>query len=380
MKKKVLFVIDSLDCGGAEKSLISLLPLLDYKKLSVDLMIIKRGGIFERYIPSSVRIISISRTWGVWFELCLIYFRLLLRFFRQRHGAELRWKAMATAYPHIKNRYDVAIAYQQGFPTYYVASKVYAEKKIAWVNADIKKAGYREGFNRFYYDRITTIVPVSDVLSKMLASSTFVDGKRLYTVYDILNVDLIKEMSKAQGFSDILPKDFIRILTVGRMESPKNYPLAVKTARILKDKGLSFRWYFIGDGSERPHVEELISQYGLGENIHLLGLQQNPYPYMAGCNIYVQTSSFEGFGLTLNEARILNKPEVSTDFPVVYDQIQDGKNGLIAKMNPDDLAEKILTLANDHQLRERIVEATKKEINETARTESLKVNKLLIEK
>ena len=109
-----------------------------------------------------------------------------------------------------------------------------------------------------------------------------------------------------------------------------------------------------------------------------MGMKPNPYPYMAKADVYIQTSSFEGFGLTINEARILHKPVVSTNFPVVYNQIKDGENGLIAEMTPESVAEKILMLINDDALRERIIDATKREVNTTSVTEPQKVMDLLL--
>ena len=147
---------------------------------------------------------------------------------------------------------------------------------------------------------------------------------------------------------------------------------------MLKKKGLDFVWYFVGEGSERGRIEELIRSNVLEEQVKLVGMTPNPYPYMAMADVYVQTSSFEGFGLTLNEARILNKPVVSTNFPVVYNQIRDGENGLIAEMTPESVAEKILMLVNDEALRNRIIEATKREVNTTSVTESKKVLELLL--
>lgn len=383
MKRKVLFLIDSLNCGGAEKSLISLLPLLDYSVFEVHLMMVKRGGLFEKYIPSTVIIEKFPERKGLWYKICQIWFsiklRLLSLFRIKRHGAEVRWECMSSVYPKLQEKYDVAVAYQQGFPTYYVAKKVNADKKLAWINADIGKVGYRESFNSKYYECFDVVCPVSDVLHSILKQSTFVDSNKLHTVYDILNVDLIKSMSKEQvDLQSINPIDsYIKIVTVGRMVPLKNYPLAVKTAKLLKEKGFHFQWLLVGDGSDRQNVETLIREYGLHVYIYLMGMQPNPYPFMAWSDIYVQTSSYEGFGLTLAEARILNKPVVSTDFPVVYDQITDGENGLIAKMTPESLAEKILLLVNNHELRKNIIEKTKTEVNNTAKTESAKVNKLL---
>lgn len=154
--------------------------------------------------------------------------------------------------------------------------------------------------------------------------------------------------------------------------------MAVEAAAQLKKKGLDFVWYFVGDGSERERIELLIEKRGLEDNVKILGMKPNPYPYMAMADVYVQTSSFEGFGLTLNEARILHRPVVSTNFPVVYNQIRDGENGLIAEMTPESVAEKILMLVHDEALRNRIIEATKQEVNTTSVTEPKKVMDLLL--
>lgn len=375
--KKVLFLIDSLTCGGAEKSLISLLPLLDYSKVQVDLMMVHRGGVFEQYVPREVNVIDFPQSDGILFRLCQLYFSLLLRWRKSRHGAELRWKAMHGVYKEVEKEYDVAIAYQQGFPTYYIAQKVKAKRKYAWINADIAKAGYQEGYNKEFYDKYDKIVPVSDTLCSMLKNTHFVDVNKLSTVYDILNVDLIRNMAKEQ-VEMTAAANVVKIVTTGRLAPPKNYSLAVKTALVLKNRGVRFVWYFVGEGSERVNIENLIKQYSLQDEIKMVGMTPNPYPYMAMADVYVQTSSFEGFGLTLNEARILHRPVVTTNFPVAFDQIKDGENGLIAEMTPESVAEKIMLILNDVSLREKLIEGTKKEVNKTAQTEPEKVMRLLM--
>ena len=385
MKRQILFVIDSLGCGGAEKSLVSLLPLLEYDKMDVDVLLVSRGGVFEQYQPSSVRVIALPKAAGVGKllkQLCRFVLWARLRLFRmlglRRHGAEHHWTAMKYAVAPLKKHYDAAVAWHQGFPTYYVASKVDADKKYAWVNIDLRKAGYSESFNRPYYNRFERVAAVSEALRRMLGETSYVDKERLHTVYDILNPELIRQLAAEDGVDDNLPAGTLRIVTAGRMTAQKNYGLAVETARRLKAAGLKFRWYFVGDGPERESVAQLVADYGLEEYVSLLGMLPNPYRRMAGCDIYVQTSSFEGFCLTLREARILNKPVVSTDFPVVHDQIRDGENGLIAKMTPESVAEKILLLARVPALREKLIAATRLEEDRTAMTEAAKVNEMLL--
>lgn len=380
--KKVLFMIDSLCCGGAEKSLVSLLPVLDYTKMDVDLMIVSRGGVFEQYIPSNVHIVPFleERNKSLLKRACQLLFSSLVRLMPNRHAAELKWITMGRMYSQFEKEYDVAIAYQQGFPTYYIAERVKAKKKIAWINVDLRKARYRTAFNRPFYNKMTKIVTVSDTLYNMQSDDDYVNKDKLLMIRDIVNVDVVTKLSQEKGFDDDAhEKGKIRIVTVGRLVPPKNYNLAVETAKLLREKGLSFRWYFVGEGSERQAIDRKIATYGLQDNVMLLGMQPNPYPYMKGCDVYVQTSSFEGFGLTISEAIILHKPIVSTNFPVVHDQIEDGVNGLISEMTADNLCTNILSLANNESLRKKLVEGTYRVKNTTASTERKKVNHLIAE-
>lgn len=380
MKKQVLFFIESLQCGGAEKSLISLLPLLDYSKMDVDLLLLKRGGLFEQYVPREVRIIDFNQRVSPWlYRMYQLRFSLRLRWNRligrKEHGAETRWKTMRNAYTPLKKQYDVAIAYQQGFPTYYIIDKVYAGKKCTWINADITQVGYNARFNRPYYDKADVIVPVSDRLKDILATSDYVPASKLFPVFDIVNPQLIRTMADEPQV--VMQNEGLKIVTVGRMVRLKGYDLAVRAAKILRDKGVSFCWYFIGDGEDRVAVEALIGAYDLRRYVTLLGERANPYPYINACDIYVQTSRNEGFGLTIAEAKILHKPIVSTNFTVVHDQICDGQNGLVAEMNAQNIAQAILRIVNDQQLRETIFRNLRDEHNATAKNEIAKVNALI---
>lgn len=380
--KKILFVIDSLDCGGAEKSLVSLLPLLDYSSMVVDLMIVKNGGLFEQMIPPQVSTIPVPKVTSWRSRCCHGFLSLETRRLRclgiTRHGAETYWQIMSSAHPAPPKSYDVAIAYQQGFPTYYVAEKVRATKKWAWINTDLAKAGYRPSFNRPFYDLMTGVCTVSDVLPSILADAGFVSPGIIRVIKDILNVSLIQRMADIplESFPLSAP---LKILTVGRLVPPKNYPLAVEAASLLQDKGLDFVWAFVGEGEERKALESMIWKKELKDHIFLAGLQPNPYPFFKACDVYVQTSSFEGFGLAISEAKIFHKPIVTTNFPSAYDQIIDGENGLIAEMTPESVVDKILRIVQNPALKNRLIENTRKEENQTAETESVRVNRLLLE-
>ncbi len=373
---KLLILIDSLTCGGAEKSLITLLPFLVERGYDITLMLRARGGLFEQYVPKEICIIDFpykpAKNNRIGYSLAI-----RLPWNRKRHTAEIYWQCIGRHFPNLNEKYDVAIAYQQGFPTFYVATKVRADKKFCWVNADIKSVGYSAIFCKEFYDRMDRICGVSDVLCDSIIYQKYVaDRSKITTVLDIQNEDMIRKLAAERNPFDGGRFD---IVTVGRLVPLKGYDLAIEAAKILRAKGVDFVWHFVGGGGLRPALEARISSEGLGKNVILEGEQLNPYPYIANCDIYVQTSKFEGFGLTIGEAKILGKPIVSTNFPVIYNQITPGENGFVVEMNGNAIAEGIMRLMDDVPLREKIVANVKAEHNTTAETESAKVIKLIEE-
>ncbi len=373
MKKSILFVINSLCLGGAEKSLTSLLSTFDYDNYNVDLLMFRAEGMFLKLLPKEVNVLpeldffkngSISAQLNhpkyLISHLCA---SIGLRINNRKHilhASQCYWKYAGKAFNALEKKYDVAIAWGQGNPTHYVADNVRAEKKIAVINVNYEAAGYEKSFDYPFYQKYEYIIAVSDKLESIIAK-IFPDFKhKIRTVYDINNAELIEKMSSAfNPFENYKSKLFL--VTAGRLEAQKGYDLAIEAAKKLKDKGIDFKWFFVGEGSCREQLEAMIADYNLSEQVILVGAQDNPYVYMKNADIYVQTSRFEGYCLTLGEARILNKPVISTNFDVVYNQIRDGENGLIVDMNSTAISDAIEYLSNDKALQEHIIANLKKE-------------------
>ena len=152
-----------------------------------------------------------------------------------------------------------------------------------------------------------------------------------------------------------------KILTVGRLCAMKGYDLAIDAARLLVERGLDFTWYVIGDGALREELEHQISGNGLKNRFILLGGRNNPYPYFNACDLYVQPSKHEGFGITLAEAKMFHKPIVTTNFKAVSAQFKNGVNGLIVDISAQGIADGILKMLSDTALMRNCIENLKKE-------------------
>ena len=151
------------------------------------------------------------------------------------------------------------------------------------------------------------------------------------------------------------------LVTLGRLEWQKGLDIAVEAAALMQRDGVDFRWYVLGEGKERKALEEAISRNGLERCFVLLGRVNNPYPYLAAADVYVQPSRYEGYSLSLQEARILGKPIVASDVPSSREQIDNGVNGVLAPLTPEMLASKITVLLADGEAQERFRKALRRE-------------------
>ena len=378
--KKVLFVIDSLHCAGAEKSLTTLLSLLNYSKYDVDLQLFGYGGALEELVPKEVNILkpmeyikfsSLSTKNAVIKSLKNMNFKMLssrLKFslairkdnYSNAQKARVYWQKVSNVIENNNKEYDIAISYAQGVPTFYVAEKVCAKKKLAWVNVSYKLEDEDRVFQEQFYDKYNKIVAVSDSAKKIFLETFPKYTDKLEIIYDINDADFIKKMSdQGQSYNDNYTG--LRILTIGRLANQKGYDIALEACKILKEKGIEFKWYSLGVGPLKEEIEKYINENNLENNFKLLGVKSNPYPFIKDCDIYVQTSRFEGFGIAIAEARMLNKPVVTTRFDAVYNQMKDRKNGLVVDMNSQGIVNGILELINNKELTNEIISYLKTE-------------------
>lgn len=380
MKKSILFVIDSLHCAGAEKSLTTLLSLLDYSKYEVDLQLFGYGGALEELLPKEVNLLkplkytsfcdlSIKSAIGYSIKhfdykmlLSRLKFTLAIRKEKYSNAQKARvfWEKVSNVVEKNEKEYDIAISYAQGVPTFYVADKIKAKKKYAWVNVSYRLKYEDKRFQEKYYDKYDNIVAVSDSAKDIFLETFLKYIDKVKIIYDINDGNFISKMADSgQSYDDNF--EGLRILTVGRLANQKGYDIALEACKMLKEIGINFRWYSLGIGPLKDEIEKYISDNNLGDNFKLLGVKANPYPYIKNCDIYVQTSKFEGFGLAIAEARMLNKPVVTTRFDAVYNQMIDRKNGLVVDMNAEGVAKGILELINDKGLNDDIVNYLKSE-------------------
>lgn len=375
MKKKILFTIDSLNIGGAEKSLVTLLNLLDYKKYDVDLQLFAYGGTFEQFLPKEVKVlepINYSKflSQDLFHQLlsirnffARIKYSILLRQKKLSHSDRARyyWNTIGKRIERSKVKYDIAIGYGQCIPTFYTIDKVQADKKYVWVNCVFNLNELNKDYQRHFYSKANKIAIVSEKALEKFKSLYPEFAEKMKLVLDMYDSKLIQDMSLLKSEKEI-DNSVPVFMTTGRLNEPqKGYDIALETAKCLKEKGIKFHWYAIGEGPYRAEMERYIKNHELEDYFILLGATPNPYSYMRQCDIYIQTSKFEGFGLALAEAKTLNIPIICTPFKACFMQINNGINGIISTFNPTDIANTIELLLKDKNLYLKIKDNLSKE-------------------
>lgn len=389
MKQKVLFVMESLGIGGAEKSLVTFLSMLDREKYDLYLYLFHQSGPFLEQVPEDVTLIPVAEIdamqknfktdWLIYLlhlELKRSYYSLkwLLKCaisrYIKRKQEYIGWEECTKLHSDIPGQFDVAVGFLEKKTTYFVIDHVKAKKKIAFMHTDYDAIPHDEHLDREYYQKLDYLAVVSEHTGEtMQCHFPYMEGK-IKVIKNMVSPELITAMAEEPAPEMDIRNGILKIATVGRLTPQKNIDGAIRILKELRDRGIDAEWFAVGDGEERTNLEKQIREYGLQDKFHLVGAKPNPYPYMKNCDIYVQPSRWEGYGITVAEAKVLCKPIVTSDIPEFREQIVDGETGMICERE-DKMVDMIKRLWQDEKTRNRLYENLNKAKQETKELEKL---------
>lgn len=343
MKQKLLFVMDGLKIGGVEVSLLSVLHRLDYTKYDVDLFLIHDDLELLEQVPPQVRVLRFAQMQkgnvtpaigGMYllYRLCRIVPGLKKhapalshRVSDMLHGAKIR--------KNITKEYDAVIGYKQGEPEPFVARFFKCRNKILFYHHG---SLIDEKLHAFCYAQVDKVVAVSQGVADMLKQQYPMYTDKILVIPNYIDAD--KVLQKAKAYPLEKPATLC-LATVGRLVQEKRYDLVVQAAKYLKEHGKGdFVWWLIGDGPERETIERQIADAQLGNSLLLMGSMENPMPYVAAADVYVQPSDAESFGLAMQEALILHTKVVTSKTIGGTLLVQNGQNGVYVEQTAEDIA------------------------------------------
>lgn len=340
---KILFFIETLTAGGAEKVLRNLVNHMDQTKFDITVQTVWPCDA-SKYLVHGIHYRSMYSS--------------------ESKSNRLRYRAEAAtglAYKlHIKDDYDIECAYLEMGATKIMASSTNKRaKKLAWVHCDLTKAvsdphAYAEKTAKWYkrFDRIVCVSKTAKQSFDELFENRFIST----VLYNVIDSNEIRRKAKEQ-----IPygteKRGTTVLSVGRLSYPKNYLRLLKTHKRLLDEGIKHDLWIIGDGPERTKLEQYVSENKLTESVWMPGFMENPYPFMREADLLVCSSVYEGFSTFVTEGVILGKPIVTTDVSGMCELLGNSEHGMIVKNDDEDFCRGIRHMLIDKEERDRYSKA-----------------------
>ena len=343
---KILFFIDTVTGGGAEKVLRNLVNNMDQEKFEITVQTIEEADPAAYLVPG-IRYKAINRCksglgkklFSYWVRLC----------------AELKW-----LYPlYIRDDYDIEVAYLECGPTKILAGSTNKKaRKIAWVHCDLKrKEDIAEQAEKIktYYEKYDQVVCVAGTVKDSF-EALFGDAAQSLVLY---NVNDEADILTKAGEYQVHGKDVPVFAVVGRLSYEKGVDRLLEACARLRDEGAAFFLRIVGDGPEREKLEQMTRERNLEDHLEFMGFQSNPYPVMAGADVIVCPSRYEGFSTAVTEALILGKPVVTTPCSGMRELLGDSEFGLITEDSVEGIYRGMKKLLDDPALREEYARAAK---------------------
>ena len=364
MKQKMLIIGITMAAAGSEKSFLSFARhAIDYDQYEVDLLLAKKTGDFLSQIPKNIRVLEMGKEGEIFLinrdnaariiarryllKNPLRAFSLLPHIIKRKtaktaaekdFASNRMWCELLKKMPAWDTEYDVALAYWGDHTMFYMCDKVKAKKKIAWLHFDYASPPREDALYLHYFSKCDKVVTVSKKIEASLKQALPEIADKVMTMENIIDAeDILQRASEPCDLADDVRG--IRLLTVGRICHQKGYDMAIPAiARLVSGKN-DIKWYIIGDGEaiDKENLHERIRKYGLQDRVSFLGIRQNPYPYMKACDIYLQPSRHEGKPIAVEEAKILQKPIVVTDYFSAREQMAGYPIYEIAEISEDGI-------------------------------------------
>ena len=387
--KKVLIASFDMEVGGVERSLIGMLNHFDYESYKVDLMLYSHTGDFMNLLPEGPNLLKENRAYKTFrmsigqvirtgnFPVGMT--RLYSKYKANKSNftengykqMQYMWKYAMPFLPRLEQKYDVAISYL--WPHYFVAEKVDAKTKIAWIHTDYSTVDTDIKLDLENWRKYDYIVAVSEQCRLAFLKKYPTLEQRVMVLENITSPEVIKELAEEKVENPMQKDSRFKIITVARFSHAKGIDKAVLAMKQLVERGYNdLAWYVVGYGGDEDKIKELIKANKLENQFILLGKKINPYPFMKETDLYVQPSRYEGKAVTVCEAQILSKPVLITNYPTASSQVRDGIDGCICGLTSEEISEEIEKLYQNQKLRKSLaLHCTRSNFNNDQELEKL---------
>lgn len=338
--KKILFGITSLTIGGAERVLVDLANELcnDY---NITIFTIYPNGEFEKSLSNKIKLKSLyNKRYNELSKIQKVFVPLKV------------WINKKQIYnKYIKENFDVEIAFLEGPITRLISVRNSGTKKVAWIHNDISrvfgnnlKSKIKRHIDEKIYNKFDELVFVSKDNKKSFEKIYKNNAVKKEIIYNYINSENILKKSNDE-IPEIFAEDELNFVTVARLVEQKGIDRLIRVHSKLIKENLKHKIWVIGDGPEYKKLEGLVDSNNVKDTFKLLGKRENPYPYIKKADYFCLLSYFEGYGMVLEEAKILGKDILITN-TAAREAVEGYEYATIIENNENDiykvLKEKIL--------------------------------------
>lgn len=355
-KIKVLFRHRSMEMGGVEKVVLSMLNHLNKDKFDLTICLNINQGELRNEFPKYVRKVYLTDGREDFSKNSVIQ---KIQLAKRNLKLKSALKNPKIADKLLNETYDVEIA-----PTYAAFSAVLNSlnknsKKIGWFHSDITVPKLQP-----LVPGILKQIPQFDYFifgsqqTKDILVETYPDLKipENQVILNAIPIDELKQ--KALAFKPELPNKPV-FVSVARLHSRKGFhKLMDAHARLLKD-GFDHHIIVIGDGEEMENLKKQAENLGVTESFKLLGSSMNPYPHVKNADFFILPSESEGWPLIIADTLILQKPIISTNVGGIPEMIEHEKTGYLINYETDEMYASMKRFLTDSDLVSQIKENLK---------------------
>ena len=351
-KKKVLFMINSMYGGGAEKVLQTIINNIDQEKYEITVYSLHREKIDKKIYKKSFNYKVVFDLYQGKNRIKKIFSNIFLKI-KGKVFSHCSSNLFYTLFIHEK--FDVEIAFIEGESTKIISgSNNKLSKKIAWVHVDLIENPWSDFIYKNvddesrHYSKFDKIVCVSNATKKAFIDKYRIDDEKVVVHYNPIDTeDIIKKAGEKNNTSVC---EIPQIMAVGRLVNQKGFDRLLKAINRLKEEQEIFKLHIIGEGSQKEELNNYILKNNLQEYVKLHGYIENPYKLMKNGDILICSSRAEGFSLVIAEAIILGLAIVTTNCSGPVELIEDGKYGLLIENSQNGIYEGLKKLLNNKEL------------------------------
>lgn len=301
MNKKIVIYMSRLKYGGMEKALIDFLnmsKITENNDVTLYLGYALNKNLLNE-LPSKLKCKLLTKKWNLLgkieagVKLCFLKFKLMLK----------------------RNSYDTSICYTNHQKIFSDLARLSSKNNILFVHSDVARYNDVEKEkmkNKIKYNQFSTII-CNSKKSALSLQNLYDEKLNIKIIPNYVNGDIILKKSKEKINDFSFEKNMFYFINIANhVEEFKNISSIIKACNELKEK-YKFKLLLIGEGKDTNYYKELINEFGLNDVVFLLGSKKNPYPYLKNSNCLIFSSKYEGYGMVLDEARVLNIPIISSN-------------------------------------------------------------------